>query len=470
MARNLVSSKGEHDIIEIDKMFDYDKDAPWWEKGLKTVGDYTLGAGMRTGVTGMDFVRGDLMGDPMYQRDWSFEDDFGDAAGGVPLGGPGVVKGAQAMSRPILEGVKHLSRQGAPGALKRSMSKLGNKAVETGGKALRGALPKTSSVIGGTGLVAGAGLANGIGNTPLPQMFDGGETKPSDTLPGKKIDIVGEDQVPELPGKPWNPENPQQHMRPFSPQRQDFDPRQGMKQENLGQMRADITQTEPGSFEEKKAKAALMMGQAQQQRNEDEGDTMFANNANVGDTYNRMRNKDAHRWEDLDYDRRKQLIQSYHKNYAPRMNEGRDVEAGAMAPKFAQDATAQFRRDDNPMNPNAQKNQGLTTSQIQQRMIKEHGLPANTFDGNYAQKSIGSGMGMQGYRDHMQSNTGVDPLTGYDRGMDGNRNPITGKQTYQRGEYPGLDRSMIPKERTYADAFDKPDDLLTKRYRNQAAG
>lgn len=121
--RNEATSKGEYDSIAVDKMFDYDEDADILTKGFKEIGDMSLGSILRGYNAGSDFVMGDLLGNPEYQRDWSMDDDFFDALGLLPAGMS--TKRGVKLGKKGLDHVAPLLKGKAPkGSLGRSLGKV----------------------------------------------------------------------------------------------------------------------------------------------------------------------------------------------------------------------------------------------------------------------------------------------------------------------------------------------------------
>jgi hypothetical protein len=104
-----------------DTLFGYDPNANIFEKGIKTLGDYTLGSGMRAGGAMKDAVLGnnlfgsaDALGlNPEdYQRDWGWDDalDLSTAVPGVGLAGKAIGKGGKLLKN---KGVKETLKRGA---------------------------------------------------------------------------------------------------------------------------------------------------------------------------------------------------------------------------------------------------------------------------------------------------------------------------------------------------------------------
>ena len=124
--RNEATSKGEYDNIAVDKFFDYEDDANILEKGIKEIGDFTLGSLARGYNTASDLVMGDVFKNPEYQRDWSWDDDFFDVASMVPGG-----IASNKLLKSGVKGAKHISpllKKGKlpKGSLGRSFDKLKN--------------------------------------------------------------------------------------------------------------------------------------------------------------------------------------------------------------------------------------------------------------------------------------------------------------------------------------------------------
>ena len=71
-----MKTDSQYHLDPINDFFEIDDNDGILEAGAKTLGGATFGAGANAVGMANDFVRGDIMGDPYYTRDWGTDDLF----------------------------------------------------------------------------------------------------------------------------------------------------------------------------------------------------------------------------------------------------------------------------------------------------------------------------------------------------------------------------------------------------------
>ena len=204
-------SQRERDVGRINKyLFKHDNDDGMFMKGFKTLGDWTLGTGLRAGAAGLDAIEGDLLGgkqimpkalqgqnwtDEGTQRDWTGQDAM-DVAMVMPatraLGG--ATKVGQAIRK--VPGGKLFIGKGGPGTAfngpKFSKYTPGGRnwgsKLQNFGRTKKGLALKTAAASGTLG--AASNMIDGVG---LPDQ----EPNPLD--PNQTLDDPTGQNVPGLP-------------------------------------------------------------------------------------------------------------------------------------------------------------------------------------------------------------------------------------------------------------------------------
>ena len=432
------TSVGEAKTNAFRKYFQYDPNAGFLERAIKEAGDFTLGDGYADGANLVDYVRGDLMGDPRFQRERSF-DDPNDVPTFLPF-----LRPVKAVKKVLKSPVK---------------SALGSGAVATGVQGMRDFANATQK-----------GLEETRDNTQANR----------EAFQQQKEEIQGRSDMFD---------------RDFVADSFQRDYKDVQKLRNALQDARKAGGLTP--FEERAYKDEINKAMRHNREVDRIGDIMDGGAmTRAGRAYNQVTGDTRRNFNDLSPREQVDFVRQFN------LNTFRDEQGNLPVPKaplFARQETARMREEDrtnapimtqqladrladqgqlppsvrtfeNPVAGEGELgNKGFYTLGSSKARINEDGTSTvfgpnsapRQFDDNIIERSIFADQSLPEYVDHVGSNTGVNPMT----------NTRIDPRAFESGLTED-DLSQTPKFESYDDYFDRsnfddPDTLLTSRLNNQ---
>ena len=414
------TSVGEAKTNAFRKYFQYAPNAGFLERAIKEAGDFTLGDGFADGANLVDYVRGDLMGDPRFQRERSF-DDPNDVPTFLPF-----LKPVKALKKVVKSPVK---------------SALGSGAVATGVQGMRDFL---NSTLGG-----------------LEETKDNAQAN-RDAVQKQNEEVQSRSDMFD------------QGFVADSFQR-DYKDVQGLRNKLQEARQVGISPFEERAFKDEINKAMRHNKEVDRIGDIMDGGAM----TRAGRAYNQMTGDDRG-FNDLSPREQVDFVKQFNLN---KFRDDQGNLPVPQAPLFARQETARMRAEDEATGPIKLSNPvagegalgdgGFYELGSSKARINEDGTSTvfgpnsapRQFDDNIIERSIFADQSLPEYVDYMGSNTGVNPMT---------NNPVDplGGREFESGLMES-DLSQTPKFESYDDYFDRsnfddPDTLLTSRLNNQA--